>query len=395
MDISVGPLREADVELAHTMGQWAFGHTRPFVREFVPALDAHVAVYDGDELVACSRIRHADGQYFGGRSVTSMGVSGVSVAPHRRGEGLANLMMQELVKQLHADGIAASSLYPTTAQLYRKVGYEVAGDYQQRTLPVHLLAGQRSGDCVVSMAPLGPAGDDIRAVYDTMARSCDGWMNRSDEWWHRLNIVRDRTATHYLPLLHRGGQPVAYALLQAVKENTDGAIMDLDIVDLAAVDGPAMRDLAAVIAGFGTVAGKVTTHLPVHHLGLLTEQAQLFNAGDRFPWMFRLVDAAAAIQQRGWPASVNVRVELAIDDPLLPSNAGPHVLEIADGQGTLTPAGAGGAAVSITHLAAWFTGWTPASTLAWQGLLAGLEAPQLTALDAAVAGPAPALSEFF
>lgn len=90
-------------------------------------------------------------------------------------------------------------------------------------------------------------------------------------------------------------------------------------------------------------------------------------------WMLRVVDAPRAVAGRGFPPGVTVDVVIAVDDPQLPGNAGPWRLSVADGAGSLTPAGPGhGDPVRLRAggFAALYAGW-PMSSLRRAGLAAG------------------------
>ena len=134
--ISVEDLRSGDEEDAFRLGKQAFGFTDPFDPERPHLADGrHLAAYLDGRLVAQVR-RHPFGQYFGGRRVACAGISGVTVAPQARKRKLARRMLLESLDRAAADGEAIAALYPTTAALYRSVGFEVAGWWVQRGVPI-------------------------------------------------------------------------------------------------------------------------------------------------------------------------------------------------------------------------------------------------------------------
>ena len=53
--------------------------------------------------------------------------------------------------------------------------------------------------------------------------------------------------------------------------------------------------------------------------------------------MLRVLDPAAAIAGRGFPAAARASVPLRLADPQLPAGAGPHTLSVRDGEGALIP----------------------------------------------------------
>ena len=110
--------------------------------------------------------------------------------------------------------------------------------------------------------------------------------------------------------------------------------------------------------------------------------------------MLRVVDAAAAICGRGYPAAVSVTAELDLADEALPANAGRWTLEIGGGKGQLQPGadaapGGGSAPLRLGErgFAALYSG-TPMSVLRIAGLASGGTVADDDALDSAFAGPA-------
>jgi hypothetical protein len=129
--------------------------------------------------------------------------------------------------------------------------------------------------------------------------------------------------------------------------------------------------------------------------------------------MLRVVDAAAAVAARGFPAEVSVRVQVRIADGARPANSGRWQLTVAGGAGTLEPpgpdasgapgssagtassAGLGSSALTLgaRGLAALYAG-TPLATLRQAGLAAGGTPADDAALDAAFAATPYMLDAF-
>jgi hypothetical protein len=121
-----------------------------------------------------------------------------------------------------------------------------------------------------------------------------------------------------------------------------------------------------------------------------------------YPWMLRVVDAAAAVSGRGFPAAAELVVTLRLDDAQLHGNAGVWTLRVGGGEGSLRPsitdAGAavpppGPVRLGARGFAALYAG-IPMATLRGAGLAAGGDAAADEALDCAFAGPAFLLDEF-
>ncbi len=113
------------------------------------------------------------------------------------------------------------------------------------------------------------------------------------------------------------------------------------------------------------------------------------------PFMLRLSDAAAAVAARGWPAHLNGVVEIDLEDPVCPWNAGPHRLVLDASEGRLEPGGRGEVALAAGGLALLYAGGVTSALLRRAGLLTGGGEQAGRVLDAAAAGPRPAILDYF
>lgn len=81
--------------------------------------EREVRVWRDGRHVTAGIVAYRIGQYFGGRAVPMAGVAGVVVTPHARASGAGSKAMTALLRELHAQGVALSTLYPAT-QLFGK-----------------------------------------------------------------------------------------------------------------------------------------------------------------------------------------------------------------------------------------------------------------------------------
>jgi predicted acetyltransferase len=108
----------------------------------------------------------------------------------------------------------------------------------------------------------------------------------------------------------------------------------------------------------------------------------------RRPWMLGVLDPAAAVAARGWPRGLAGSVDLRLD-------SGDHRLTLDRGAGRLEPGGSGAVEVTPRGLAVLYAGAAGPALLRRAGLLAGGDAEADAFLEAAGAGPAPALLDYF
>ena len=112
-------------------------------------------------------------------------------------------------------------------------------------------------------------------------------------------------------------------------------------------------------------------------------------------WMTRIVEIAAALEARGYPAGLESELVLRVSDNILTANSGSFALRVADGRGTVErQAGGAGLDIDIRALAALYTGHRSPQQLEIVGGLSG-DPADLAKAEAIFAGPAPWLTEMF
>src|SRR6478736_2187123 len=98
-----------------------------------------IAVVDeSDQVIGAGRIRPYE-QAWGGQHLRMGGVAGVYVEPSARGRGVATALTRALITRMGELGEVVSCLFPTTATLYRRSGYEIGGVQTRTTYAAHLL----------------------------------------------------------------------------------------------------------------------------------------------------------------------------------------------------------------------------------------------------------------
>jgi len=348
--LTIENLRAGDERAKFELSRQAFGSQDPIDLDRPrPTNDRIVAAYDGDTIVGCVTLL-PDAQYFGGRPVTSGGIGSVSVAAHARGRNIARRMMWDALERLRVYGCAISALYPTTATLYRSVGYEVAGHHAMTQVDIGELP-RGVGDTTFSPVAIR----DLRAVYDAVAPTHDGWLVRNDARWQLLGYDFDKSPQPSAAYLaHRGGELVgglAYRQIPGERRS-----VDLMASQVLAVDRPALREVLALLGAHGTMAGSMRTPLPEWELYAAIDHGQRSKRTFAMPWMVRIVDATAAVAQRGYNPYVNVELDLELADDHFAHNTGRFVLTVRNGDGSLTPGGSGELRLDIREFAAAYTG---------------------------------------
>jgi predicted acetyltransferase len=351
-----------------------------------------VAAFDGPRQVG-GALYHDMRQWWNGRCLAMAGVAGVKIAPEARGQGAGRLLMTEVLRHIAARGYPLSALYPATMPIYRSLGWELAGGRHDAVIPTRSLRDLVPPDPALvgeepSPRPLRPAAAvDAAEVVAIIGRSHQAARDCGP-------ITRDvPSIEHWM-----GDSPDAYHFLSPdsfISYQWEPGNKGLFAECAVAMTPQATRQQLALLAGSSstadTVGLRVSPHGPLWWL-LRERDAKL---AKRSLWMLRVVDARAAIEQRGFGAAVAGSVRLQVADEVLTDNAGPWTLTVEGGKGQLERAAAapGALALGPRGLAALYAG-TPVATLRLAGLAAGGTPDDDAFLSAAFPGPAWMLDDF-
>ena len=99
------------------------------------------------------------------------------IATDRRGQGLARAIVGHALDAMAERGEAISSLFPTTATLYRSLGYEIDGTCRVQRVPIDELP---TGDGSIELEPTDFDAVDVRSVANRAGIDHDGWLVRGD-----------------------------------------------------------------------------------------------------------------------------------------------------------------------------------------------------------------------
>jgi len=367
----------------------AFNWKPDRMQRFIETLDKDrtLAAFVDGRVAAVSRMRPF-GMYFGGRPVPMGGFSPVGAAPEFRGQGLATAVTVGQFADLRDRGEVLSALFPASTRLYRGTGFEVAGLWSLLKLPARALRDIPAAG--PTAAPARQATKDdipaIKALYAEVARTRNGHLARPDVWWDR--IFEDWDKLHVYVVEGEG-----YVRYEHQSRAGWGYVVAVD--ELVATTPEAARTLWRLVASSATQSPDVLLNGPIEHPLLLVLPEQDIALEESLRWMLRLVDAPGAIAARGWPAGVQIDVELDLADVHCDWNRGAWRLIVEDGEGRMERGGSGKVGLAVNGFAALYSGYASPWTLAESGLLTGADEATLAALAAAFAGPMPWMPDFF
>ncbi len=389
---SIRELGPDDAGASLRMSAEAFGMPRGDTSAF--SLGAGLwrwGIFDGDTLAAKANDRAYD-SLIGGRRVPTAGVAGVVVAPEYRSTGLARRVMTHLLAAARERGAALSTLFRTAPGLYRSLGYEQVAEMQFADLPTTALTGVRVPPGTRLRRAAAADIPAIRDLYRRVAAQGSCLLTRDGP---NFAAGDDDVLAAFdgITLAEQDGIPVGYVSWDRGTGYGDGAAVSL--ADLLAVTADGYRALLALLGSFSAVTPTVRFRTagtdPVHWF----IPGGGWRVVDVRQYLLRVVDLAAAVAARGWPAGVSGSVEITVEDPVCPWNTGHHRLVLSGGDGRLETGNAGGVRVSPQGLAVLIAGAVPTATLRRAGMLAGGSPRDDALLDAATAGPIPAILDYF
>ena len=331
---------------------------------------------------------HPMGQWFGGRSVPMVGIGGVGMDPGARAAGGATHLMRETVKELHADGVPISTLFPATQPLYRRAGYELAGShFRVRVHTDRLRTHERDLGIRRAEASDLPAIDRLHAEN---GRENDGNVERSPMLWARIREpIKSRTHAFVVE-----GDDGLEGYVYYFSTPNPRSHQDLDLQDVVVRTPAAARRVLTFLLDHRSLVDSVTWRGHPADPLLLQAREQRHDVKLWDTWMVRIVDVERALTLRGYAPNVEAEVHLAVADDLITSNHDRFVLRVGGGEATVERGGEGRVRLDIRSLAPLYTGFaTPAQLRTAFGIQCNPEdAERLTAV---FGGAAPWMQDGF
>jgi len=293
--------------------------------------------------------------------------------------------MTMILEELHASGVPISSLYPATQTIYRRCGYELAGDHIRYRLNTDEI-DVRDRSLAIELTT---DRDAIKSLYGERARRTAGVLDRSPHIWKRVLEPWKTDADAFI--VHGDSGPEGYIVYQRERSDTVRAHLYADWVGLTPA---ATRRILTFINDHKSFIEDVGWNGPPADpfTFVLAEPRRRVKLS--WPWMLRIVDVRRALTERGYLGAVDAELHLRVRDDVLSANDGSFVLKVGGGKASVETGGRGSFAIDIRGLAPLYTGYLSAHELLATGYVDAAEEDLLLA-DAIFAGPAPWLTDFF
>ena len=330
------------------------------------AFDPHATNAQGQPVMATSFGAFPFTIRANGRSMAMAGISVVGTRPEYRRRGLLRQIMAQAFAQQRERGQSLAGLWASQAAIYQRYGFAPAGlnrGYAIDTADILLLEGE--ADTAVTRHRPDEALDAMREVYKTFIAKRTGYLHRSKSLWLNSVLEEGENGPVYVALVGGLDAPTGYAVytLRAGRVRNRARPQEIKVKDLAWLDIAAYRSL------WHDLVGRVSwANAPMDDPAesMLAEPRMLHTQDLEATW-WRLVDAPAALIQRGYDVSQSLVIEIS-GDQLAPWNNGTwHLQTTADAaeKSQLTATSkAPELAISIKALTGLFSGMYKARTLA-------------------------------
>jgi len=350
-------------------------------------------LFDGRVLAA----KTVDREYLsmiGGRPVTTAGIAGVAVAPEYRSLGLARSIMTDTLARARARGAVISTLFRTAPALYRSLGYEQVAELVIAELPVSALAGLRVLQAIRLRRAEAADAPAIRAVYAQLAAEGSCLLSRTGPCFTQTDAELADDFDGITLAIDEAGSVTGYASWHRGEGYGPGAIFTVH--DLLGLTSDAVASLLAMAASFGAVTPTIRLRTsgadPVHWL----IPGAGWTATDVRQYLLRVVDLVGAVEQRGWPVTVSGVLEISVQDQVCPWNTGRHRIVFDEGSAQVQSGSGSDVRMTPTGVALFLAGGGVSSAaLRRAGMLSGGSPADDRLLDAAMAGPRPAILDYF
>ena len=324
-----------------------------------------------------------------GRGVMASGVTMVGTDPGYRRQGIARRLIVDLLARAREQGQPASILWASMGAIYQRFGYGLATTQVEYSFDPRF-AGFQFGDGATGHARRLEKDEAIPIVSDLYRRFISDrnlLLHRAPILWELPFRVRDGRGQYCAIHYDAAGEPDGYLFYatkaQAEPSGDPALAQELAVTDFVWRDMNGYRGLWEYVRGHDLV-GKVTTAFAAEDDPapmMLLEPRVLGRRTSDGVWL-RVVDAAAALAERGYQHAGETTLEIA-EDAECPWNVGVYRL-VADGMQAQAAKTRAKAEIRIAPqgLASLLAGHASLSQLAHVGRAEVADVKRLPALDA-------------
>ena len=336
-------------------------------------------------------------QWFGGNGLACSGVWGVATEPERRGTGLASACLGTLMDDARRRGTPLTALFPAVIEPYRRLGYELAGTYDEFRVELDALPSIDTHDLpTVDLADVDRDQDAIMACYSRWLARRNGTIEPDAAFWRTRLLERPWDEWHRAVVARDGGTITGFATF--TRENDSSGHLSfgfgLKCSMFVAEDDRALRALIAYASGYRGLGRWLGWAGPPNDPMTLLVGVQAVAPHDRYRWMLRILDVRGALEARGYPP-IDAEATIAIEDPRYAENAGVWHLRLSAGEPKVERGSSHDRRpIPIAAFSSMFSGYLRPVDAVRIGFLEAGD-PAVEALDAMLSGPDPWSPLFF
>jgi len=287
-----------------------------------------------DDRVVATAAEFPFTQWFGGSGLASSGVWGVATEPERRGEGLASACLGVLMDDAKRRGTPVTALFPAVIEPYRRLGYELAGTYDEFRVALDALPAVDTHDLpAVELAEVERDQDAIMACYARWLARRNGTIEPDATFWRTRLLERPWDEWHRAVVARDDGTITGFAIFARANDSSGYLSFGfgLKCSMFVAEDDRALRALIAYASGYRGLGRWLGWSGPPNDPMTLLVGVQAVTPHDRYRWMLRILDVRAALEDRGYPP-IDAEATFAIQDPRYAENAGVWRVQLSTGE---------------------------------------------------------------
>jgi predicted acetyltransferase len=123
--------------------------------------------------------------WFMGQKLPILGIGGVAVALHRRGQGMASHLLDHALRSARDQQVPLTMLYPFQHGFYRSLGWAWVGETRQYRVSTRDLPRSPERHHVVPLS-LETHQPGVQSAYAQGAIAHNGWLDRRDWQWEKF-----------------------------------------------------------------------------------------------------------------------------------------------------------------------------------------------------------------
>lgn len=330
--IDIREAREEDRGQIIELARLSFNPPTNWHRKLAPALslDGFLCGFEEGKFVSMARCIPLR-QWFGGGSVPMAGISLVAAVPERRGAGTASRVVRAMLQKGHDSGALISTLYPSRAAVYRRMGFEYSGLRTQYKVPLTVLPAG-SGIEVEELSGVEAIGP-LQECYREFAALHMGPVETRDHDWWTTRVLRAWADEPTRAIVVRGEKGVEGYAAFTLESLGDGWGYDISCTHLVALNQKAVFGLLDYFRRYRGLGQRLAWYGPPNEpIGLLMETgAETLAPARCLRFMTRLLDVPGALEARGYP-QVEGTATISVEDEMFPQNRGPFRIVAQDRQ---------------------------------------------------------------